>query len=317
MEEEWIYLINAILNTTENSFVKGVQISKVHYNALVAGILIPFILALKNSYEPIHLNYLAKYDAWISQGGIQGGETLSLRQLLRLLSNTKIKKWDVAIQNIYPNDTARYKALLPHFRIPFQTGKQNDKIAAVNALKLAIGTDSALTDVKDDVILTHGLLVDAQNSQQVNISQTSVFSQQLEIARVAMATAQYSNLGMFMHQYASNPSQIASYFDIKNIRRHHQVVFSGSELKSLIAYCICKHTFGKDDEVRITNFGLKPLKFYLVELKGNRISELFYLSESGTSRVIKANEMGDLSDKFVMVYNPSEDTVGEWEFELL
>jgi len=166
--ETWSFLQNPILNSTDNSFIKGLQVSKIHYNALLGATGVPFIVLLKNAYEPIHLDYVAKYNAWVVQGGSQQGQTLSLNQLLRLLSNTKIRNWDIAIQNVYDNTTQRYKELLPNKRAPFQTGKQNEKIAVVKALGTAIGADTALSAVKIDVDQTYANLTDAQTGQQTD-----------------------------------------------------------------------------------------------------------------------------------------------------
>jgi hypothetical protein len=316
MEKIWYYLENAILNSTENSFIKGLQISKVHYNALDGSSGVPFILLLKNAYEPIHLKYVDKYNAWVAQGGSQQGMTLNLNQLLRLLSNTKIRNWDVAIQGVYDNTTPRYKELLPNKRIPFQQGKQNEKIEAVKSLGIAIGNDTDLSAVKTDVDQTYANLTDAQSGQQTNVSQTSIASKELEAARVAMATAQYKNLGMFIYEYAATPELIAPYFDLKNIRHHDQVVFTGI-LKAMELYCICKHGFTKDDEVEITNPGPTPFKCFLAELKTNQKGVEFYTAEPGTKRTVSFRDVPDLNNKFVMIQNMGDVESGEWVFELL
>jgi hypothetical protein len=316
METPWGYLVNAILNSTENSFIKGIQISTWHFNALEKSAAVPFIGLLKDDYEPFHTNYRAKYDAWIAQGGSQEGETLSLNQLLRLLSASKIRKWDIAIQGVYPNDTPKYKSLLANKRIPFQQGRQIERIEAVKALSIAIGTDAALAAVKADADLTYTQLSDVHNSQQGSKMQTSVFSQELEIARVEMATAQYKDLGMFIYEYAATPDLIAPYFDLKNIRHHQQVLFTG-ELAPLKDYCICKHGFAPGDEVEITNTGAVALPFYVAELKTNKPGEVFYNSLPGTKKRVTIGTLGNISNKFVKVFNPSDAASGSWEFEIL
>ena len=312
----WQYLINPIDSATEGNYSKALKITNFHFGALLSGVGTPFILTMKNSYEPFHLDFVTKHDNWITQEGSQGGETLNLKQMLRLLMGTKARQWDVGIQNVYDIKTVKYKAIMPHRRKPFQNGKQDDMIAAIKSMSNAIGTDADLADVKDDADLFYTQINEILLGQKGSISHTSFLSQSVDAARVAMAVAQYGNLGTFIHEYRATPQLAATFFDLNRIRNPHQALFT-KELQALIAYCICKHTFGREDEVEITNPNSFALKFYLVELKTNKIGELFYLSEPGTKRRIKAAEMGDLSDKFVMVYNPSEDVVGEWEFELL
>jgi len=312
----WPWIINPILNATENSYPLGRTVSTVHDSALFATTGVPFITAMQVSYHPIHLDYLAKHDAFIAQGGSQESETLSVKQYLQLLSNTKIKKWDVAIQNVYPQGSKRYKELFPNHRIPFQTGKQGDRIAAVSALNLAIGSDTEIVPTKDDVELFFTQMNAEYSGQQGSIKHTSVVSQQVELARVAMAQAQFGNLGTFIHEYRVTPELLLGYFDVKNLRSHNQVLFSHT-LKTLQDYCLFKHTFGKDDEVAITNPMAYPLKFFKAALKTNKIGETFYAAPPLVRSVVKVADIGNLDDKFMKVFNPSETEEAHFTFEIL
>jgi len=312
----WSFIINPILAATEDSYPKARIISTVQDSALFATTGVPFITAMQVSYHPIHLNYLAKHDAFIAQGGSQESETLSVKQYLQLLSNSKIRQWDVAIQNVYPLGSKRYKELFPNHRIPFQSGKQSDRIAAVSALNIAIGSDTEIVPTKDDVELFFTQMNAKYSGQQGSIHHTSVVKQQLEAARVAMAEAQFGNLGTFIHEYKATPELLLPYFDVKNIRSHNQVLFSHI-LKALQDYCLFKHTFGKDDEVAITNPNGFPLKFFKAALKTNKIGETFYIAPPEARSVITAGDIGDLNDKFMKVLNPSETEEAHFEFELL
>src|SRR5258706_6471620 len=99
MKRPWIFLINPILVATEHSFRMAVRISTYHDSALQAASADPFFLALYNTYHPLHINLVKAYDKWHTQMGLQEGDTLNVNQQLRLLSNSKIKQWDIAIQN--------------------------------------------------------------------------------------------------------------------------------------------------------------------------------------------------------------------------
>ena len=102
MKRIWIYLDNPMLTATDNSFRMAVRISQWHDSALHAAIADPFIAALYAIEHPIHLALIAAYDAFIAQEGLQQGETLNLRQLLRLEANSKINAWAAGIQRTYP-----------------------------------------------------------------------------------------------------------------------------------------------------------------------------------------------------------------------
>ncbi len=312
---DWSYLENPILNATEGSYKLAVQISNYHLSALKASLDVPFIAAMFAAYEPIHEDLADKYSTYVAQGGTQQGESLSVKQLLRLLSSTKIKEWDVAIQSVYPNDKARYKELLPKRRRPFQNGKQFIRIETIAALSLAIGSDTRLTDVKADVDLFNTRIGNAYGIQQGSISHTSVQSNEVEFARVAMCVAQYCNLGTFIQQYGANPKQIATYFDLVNIRQHKQVLFKG-HVKPLKTKCICIRTSKPDDEVELTNLGDTVLQFYKVEMKRNKPAMLVIVQPS-TRIIVKVSELGDLLFRFIMVYNTHSVVKGKFELKLL
>ena len=106
------------------------------------------------------------YTIWLSQQGATKGQTQSLNDLLDQLRSEQIENWDLAIQNVYRQKTPQYIALLPRHRTPFQTGSQQQRITAVAALSMAIGTDAALQTLKADVDEFYDALITASNSQK-------------------------------------------------------------------------------------------------------------------------------------------------------
>jgi len=314
--EDWIFIQNPIEHATEGSFAKSMIVSTFHDSALLAGSSIPFVHLLYESYHPIHLTLKADYKAWDIQEHAQEGKSLTLEQLFVLLRGTKIRKWDVSIQNEYEKGTERYVALLPDGRGPFQTGSQQSILDAVETLSGAIGTDAALASTKADVDAFLELLDEANTTQKGSKKDTSTLSQQLEISRINMCIAQYGNLGMFINQYKATPQLIPPFFDLVNIRQHHQVMFTG-HLKPLYNRVICKHTFDADEQVKITNTGTTDLVFYLGQLKTSKLPTLLHIVPAGTQVTELASVLGDLSNKFVIVYNPNETEMGAYDFEIL
>ncbi len=312
----WSYLINQILVATFNNYRKAVRISIYHDSALYAEITDPYVASLYNDYHPLHLALVAAYDKWLAQQGAKQGETLSLNQLLRLLSGSKIKAWDIAIQTVYSNETADYKKLLPKNRIPFQKGSQSDRISYVKALSNAIGTDASLATVKADIDLFYTLLSEALTDQKGSKETTTNYSELVEAARVAMAQRQYYNLGGFMQKHFTNPEVIAKYYDLVAIRTAHQVLFSG-HVNPLAAHFIVKHTFGLQDQIKIENKGATVLYFYLASIKGGTLPEHFITLQPGAQYSGLASGLGSLNDKLIMVNNPNTLNKGEYEFEFL
>ncbi|MEI8203843.1 MAG: hypothetical protein WCH34_12555 [Bacteroidota bacterium] len=315
MKSDWSYLVNPILNATKGNYAKALRISIYHYSALYARRNIPFFLALYNLYSPLHLTYVNAYEEWMAEVNMKEGNTLRLKQLLVLLRSNKIKAWDISIQNIYDNTTKKYKSLLPNKRKPFQKGKQLLRIEEVKILSKSIGNDALLAEVKADIDLTYEQLKAAASAQKS--SKTNTFSKKkaLETARVAMCTMQYANLGALIQQMPSKPRQIAAYFDLKAIRKHHQVLVKG-HVKPLVAKFIRKHTFGIRDQIKISNIGKNELQFYLAQFKGNKPPTPCLNVAPGTIFVGLASILGDLSNKILMLHNP-HDVEGKYIIEFL
>lgn len=311
----WIFTENPFLNATDNSFRLAIRISSTHLAALKKFAGDPFFNALIAFYEPLDLDLNRIYNAWKDAGGEQQGSTLNLNQLLRLLMGTKIRQWDIGIQNIYGVDTQRYKALLPHRRTPFQTGSQTDRRATVQTLSDAIGDDAALALVKADVNAFYTLLSNALSAQKGDIHGGSLLSKEVEMVRVAMCTGQYANLGALMQHYAETPDMVASFFDMV-IRSGAQVLFTGDD-KPQEHKNIFKHTFSATDMVRLENDGVTEQYFYLAANKTAAHNGSVVIVPPGQKETIPASQLGDVvANTFLNVFNPDAINKGEWTVEI-
>jgi len=311
----WIYETNPFLNASETSYPNALKLSTFHDSALATHQTDPFILGLYNGFHPLHMSLKDAYDGWIAKGGIQQGEGLNLNQLLYMLSHTKIQAWDVKIQSVYPQNTPEYKKLMPGRRGPFQAGTQDQRIHAVKALPVAIGSDTALATLKTEIIGFIILLDDAFNNQKQSLSSTKKEGITLETARVAMCINQYANLGALMQKYAATPSSIETYFDLKILRHMQQVFFTG-QLRAGELYTIVKHTFNESDQIYLNNKGVAPLEFYLSPAKGERPTGTTYKLAHG-EQTIPVQSLGKITDTFVMVYNSDPHLSAEYELEIL
>jgi len=311
----WIFETNPFLNASDNSYLKALKLSTYHDSALSAAQSDPFILGLYTSYHPVHLKLKTDYDAWKAKGGMQQGETLNLDQLLSMLSHTKIQGWDNRIQIVYPQNTPEYKKLMPGRRGPFQTGTQEQRLHAVQTLSVVIGADTALATLKTEIDSFYTQLDNAYTKQKQSLNTTKNEGSALEKSRVAMCTSQYANLGALMQKFASSPTGIEPFFDLKTLRSAQQAFFTG-QLKAGEIFTIVKHTFSEGDEIYLNNKGVAPLDFYLSPAKGERpVATTFKLAHG--EQTVQAQSLGKLSDTYVMVYNSDPNLPAEFELEIL
>ena len=312
----WSYLVNPILNATEDSMLIALKLSTYHDNALNTAKSDPFILALYNSYHPFHVALKAAYDAANTQQALKQGETLNIKQLLKLLSSTKIQQWDIKIQNAYPQSSVQYKKLLPNRRAPFQTGEQIERIRSVQSLSQAIGADKALVTLKAEIDSTYTLLEAAYNNQKSSINTTKTKSNDFETARIAMSNAQFANYGALIQKYAATPEIIAKYFDLSILHSSHQVLFTG-HVKPTEVNTVVKHHFTDDDEIKINNLGTTAFQVYLAEMKNQLPTSAKVLSVAPGRHIFSIKDLGNIANTYVCLYNPDKAITAEFEVGLI
>jgi hypothetical protein len=311
----WIYTQNPFINATRNSYVKTRHISIFHDSALNAAKADPDILTLYNRYHPVHEEYMETFDKWNTQGGIQQGDTLSLRQLLLALRNETIEEWDVKIQNVYTQGTSDYIRLLPDRRKPFQEGKYIDRIGAVKVLREALATHKTLEVLREKVAAYYDRLDAAQNLAISNISIAKDLSSNVEKTRLTICREQFVNLSSLIIKYPERPENVNIFFDLQTLRQKDQVEFTGHLAPNHIKK-IVKRTFGENDQILLRNLGDTPLIFYLAQLKDMKPgSEVFEMNKG--EQIVPASALGNLAHPFLKVFNPDPYLTGSFIMRIL
>lgn len=266
MEQTWKYVDDQFISATKKSYKKALKLSNYHDSALAtAPAAIQAILYTR--YHPLHLDFVLKYNQWISAGGSQEGQTLNVKQQLKL-ARLKIVDWEVAIQVVYPKTTPRYKAIFPDGRKPFNRGGVDANINAFDILSMNIGIDPALTTVKAEVDATYLLLDTARDNQEGAKATVTQGSGNVETARVAIMTMQYRNtMWLLDNYYDIREAMCNTYIDLQTLRDKQQTIFNATlsigETKPVLV-----RTFVADDELRLKVDGDGPVLFYLASTPG-------------------------------------------------
>ena len=313
----WNYVINTFLVATIGSYRLAVRIAKDHNDALFAGKADPAINAQYLIFHPLYLNMQSTYDLWHAQGGTQSGETLGLQLLLKKLSHTKISDWDIDIQVIYKRNSPEYKKLLPHYRVPFQSGTQDQRLTALAGLSTNLTGIAALAAVKTDVDAFQVDLTTGQDVQHVAFKTTGNQNELVEAARVAMCNKMFGNYGRLLAINEDNPPAITKYFPIKFIHSYHQIFFMHT-LKPDAKYKVVKHTFVATDPLSITTTTEAAIRVYISDGGDGDYSTHGVLVAGNSTVTIEAAALGDLvSNKILMVQNESHNLNAEFEIEFL
>lgn len=312
----WIFLSNPFQTAVGNSFIQALKMSTVTDAALAAAKADAAIATLYAYYHPIHLAYVAAYDAWVAQGGTQKGSTVSLTTLLKGLT-PKINLWDAQISIVYAKGSGPYVALLPSGHAPFISGKQSARIAALQALDANLTPIVALATTKTDVHNYATAIDNANNTQKGAKTTTNSNSSALELARTNMCNACMYVYGGLLQKFSTNLEKVGDFFDLELLRNSKQTEFTGSIKPNSIKKAM-QRTLAANTNIVLKNTGLTELVFYLAP---NAIS-----APAGASvtlmpqeqKQVLASELGDvLANHFLNIQNQDAAATGNWTIDIL
>jgi len=224
----WSRTDNFIITATQKSYIGAKGIFDSFDLKLKMGIADPDIQNFYNDFHPLCLAYDDGYSSWNSLRSRGPSTTLGVVQLLEQLSSTLIRAWDIAIQSVYDNTTTEYKSLLPHHRIPFQTGSINSRAIAINSLITAIGTDANLATLKTKIAGFYSLLTAAmilQKSQLQNIDNAILV---LDAACKTASEEAYKIYGSFVVKFYKTPKSIDVFFPVSLLKSLSQSNFTAT-----------------------------------------------------------------------------------------
>ena len=258
----WSRTDNFFKNAANKSYIGAKGIFNALDTKLHGGIADPDILAFYNSFNPLNTTFNTNYAIWDGLRSTGIGKTLGVVQLLDLLSSTKIKAWDIAIQGIYINNTPEYAHLLPHHRTPFQISTVEKRVAALVNLIAAIGTDASLATVKTSVSAFLLQLQTAIGAQATQITGIDTAIVNMETASNAASDEAFGIFGGFLTKFKATPKLIDIYMPVSFLQNIMQVSFSMT-LKFMKVKKVFKRKLDPaKQKIRGTNVGMFAVKGY-------------------------------------------------------
>ena len=191
-----------------------------HHTVVEARKAEPGMLDLYTFYHPIHLSYHQNYVGWKLADTTYHGATLAL-ELLWVELEKSMKKWDIKIQNVYDDSTARYRDLFPIGRSGFNELEYNQKLVALETFIGVIGDDADedMRDVKTQAGEILARITAARKLQGTKKNLKDELARQVDIARLVCAQGLYRNQGELMKLFYLNPILIEPFFDIESMTR--------------------------------------------------------------------------------------------------
>ena len=220
-ELNWKYAKNMFINATDRRRGLMLRVGADHVAKLQAKLGLPpdpDIQVCLNRIQPLFDQFQLKMVVFDVKSGTRKGQTEVLGDLLAELAGSRIKQWDITVQNTFLAGTPQYTQIFPNGRGPFQSGAQDVRILAVQTLAQRLAPFAGLSALKTTVEAFHTSLEAARNTQQGTEGEISSASDAAEAARVALAIGLYANLGRLMEKHAANPDLLGGYFEVALLR---------------------------------------------------------------------------------------------------
>lgn len=211
----WSYASNVFDNVTKRNMKRMLLLATDHHDKLFVNISDPDINALYQNFLSYYQIFRTAYNQLISASNLYQSETYRFEQYISQLSSTKIKQWDIWIQNVYFDNTPEYMALLPENRTPFQSGAYDLRIAAVQRLRDILANDINLTSVYNDVNTFLGLLENCRTAQQGREGNEQRMRADLEKARYELSVQMHGNFGFLLWKYRTDTKLVETYFELQ------------------------------------------------------------------------------------------------------
>jgi hypothetical protein len=232
--KKWTFLSNPFDLKTKDSYKKMLTLIVRHTNVLGAS-SDPFIRKLYLEPEPVSTAYSTAYATWTSSKGGRAGESLRVRQLLKVLYTGKIPKWEVDVLVRFHEKSPEYKTLFKGGRTAFRRGPYNLRAEKLASLAMNLEAFPGLFATRLEVEDFHKQLTKALNTNKGESFGVKGASTSLEAARKAAAVRMYANLGYLMGHFAEDPKQIKRFFETNKLRRRKPKRKPKADVKKLNA----------------------------------------------------------------------------------
>ena len=248
----WNFSTNQFLNATKKNFCKAMKLSRAHDSYLLQKKtdfpLDPDWILLYDRYHIEHLAFQVAYTNWKSSGGNLSGDTKTVTDLLKKLP-VLLDLWMSTIMLVYNKASAKFKALFPQGRSPFEKGAIDVRIDAIKKLSNTIGTDASIADAKTLIDATLAEIDTARGAQEGEKSSKKSLSKAVETARVNAMGMQLADTGFLLNKYYKTPRAIEDVFDLHTLRNRLKSFFI-LKMKTTETSEITKNTFVATDELR-------------------------------------------------------------------
>lgn len=217
--QNWSYLQNPFDNATKRNFKKMLRLATDHFDKLRdAAATDVFIKQIYLEAVTAYDEFVQTYQDVITYKAAYQMHTRKLEEQMELLSNDKIKRWDIQIQSVYIDTDAEYLALLPNNRTPFQKGAYELRINECFSLAAKLVNFPALSHTQAAVAAFAQNIKTVRSEQQAIERKVSDLSTLLEKNRVALAKAMQKAFSGLMYHFSDEVEKVENFYELQHLR---------------------------------------------------------------------------------------------------
>lgn len=321
MTHQWSFISNVFRLLADRSLQRFYKFCYQLTENLRANTDDPFFHDKYSQLLPFFTSFSEAYILKYGNKSQHKGDTILLNQLLKELSSTQARAWDVAIQNIFPKKSAEYAKIFPQGVTPLSTLSIEQRIIyLLNAITIARNY-TQLATVCDRMNHFYMSLINARDTQEQKSANVKISIDDVMQKAYLLADEIYSVLGEFMSKYKNNPAQIAVYYPIFLLRYRKKTTDENPDIYEIAIDEGAKveggFSFNISDKINLYNTGETDLEVYFTtgktDIKPSNTIKL--LPQDIKTILIK--DYANQDDRFLMIENLSTTEKGEIEISFV
>lgn len=288
-----VQLNNFFDNSTKNNHKKMLSFSTDHKHKLDEGKHDPAIAELVDLIKQPYDDFQQTYASVVSNYGYYQGKTQQTETLFNDLGR-KVKQWDIAVQNVYMDDTPEYTMIFPNKRGAFQKGTYETRLEAVRALEMSLDRFPDLATVLSDVQAFRQKIEISRAEQQAVEKRDQDLRIALEEKRTALAKVMHRIFGKLLFIYGDQYTRIEAYYELQYFQRSTNT--TASDFKLIPANSRVKAIdgiFKEVDQFVLSNKGNVPLGFFVTDDELSPTPADMTILQANESQVYSLEELTD------------------------
>ena len=260
----WSYVYNTFAALASRSTKQFYFFSRDHCDKLFNQSSDPDIAPLHIRIKPLFDAFEARYIAVDTNTGAYRTRTATIENLINEL-NTKARRWDIGVQNIYDETSPEYQGIFTDRRSPFNSGAYDDRIRAVETLVQRMAAYPLLASISADVQAFYTQINTARTAQQGFENNDQLFRRLLSADSQRLAAEMHYVFGALIMKHYLQPDLIETYYELKYLRigtQNTNIVMQSYTVSSNARVTLFAGQLAADSYLKVKNTGAVPLQVF-------------------------------------------------------